>query len=387
MIAVDINESTVKPGAPPETYDEHVQLDLPVSIYEVHLDSWMRVPEEHNRPLTAAEIAPKLADYAAGLDFTHVELLSPPAEGLAGLIETLHQRDIGVILDQPGSLSAAGSLLEQGQLDGLRDGNATFITEGGPGFEMKWDTGWSHTMLDYLGHDPIFRKFHHGDLCRRGEAAAPNDFILPLSHDEMGSGRGSLISQMPGDDWQKFANLRTLLSFQWAWPGKKLLFMGGEFGQWNAWNPDTSLDWHLVREGSRHRGVQQMVGDLNRLYRSEAALQTDAEAGAFELGDCAQAELSIIDWLRRDESGAVILAVFNFTPVPRYNHRLGVPHGGLWREIFNSDALHYGGSGQGNLGAVEASPFGWKRHSYSLTVTLPPLGAVYFKGTEERKGH
>jgi 1,4-alpha-glucan branching enzyme len=158
--------------------------------------------------------------------------------------------------------------------------------------------------------------------------------------------------------------------------------MGGEFGQWSGWNPEASLDWHLVRPGSLHQRLQLMVGDLNQLYRLEPALQSDGDTHDFIWGDRTESELSVIDWLRTDAAREVILAAFNFTPVPRHNHRVGVPRGGIWREVFNSDALEYGGSGQGNLGGLEASPFGWKQHSHSLTLTLPPLGAVFFKAMD-----
>ena len=183
---------------------------------------------------------------------------------------------------------------------------------------------------------------------------------------------------MPGDEWQKFANLRLLFSFMQAHPGPKLLFMGGEFGQWNDWNPDSSLDWHLIKGGSLHAGVQQLVAELNGIYGREPALH-GTRAEVIE----SDAEQGIAGWLRTDErTGAVIVAAFNCLPEPRHNHRIGVPKPGIWKEIFNSDAREYGGSGQGNLGGVEASPLGWNQQTHSLTITLPPLGAAFFKAMD-----
>jgi len=184
---------------------------------------------------------------------------------------------------------------------------------------------------------------------------------LPLSHDEVVHGKGSLLGRMSGDEWQKFANLRLLLSYQWATPGKKLLFMGGEFGQWREWNHDAALDWDLVCEGNRHDGVQRLLGMLNRLYREEPALHSgDVDPGGFEWVDCQDAEQSTLVFLRRcPRGGGMLLAAFNFTPVPRPNTKIGVPCAGYWREVFNSDAAEYGGSGLGNLGGANALPIGW----------------------------
>lgn len=388
MTAIENNPITALKQNGAEPHPPEVHACRPVSIYEVHAASWMRVPEDDYRPLTGAELAPKLAEYANRLNFTHVSLMSGfdvstgfSPEELRRLINRLHDHSLGVILDSPPS-EAGSDALERLGADGWHDGETTCLAEGEQPRKLRWDTVWSRNMLHYLGLDPILRKFHHGDLSERAQRPHPENFILALSHDEVSRGRKSLLSKMPGDDWQKFASLRLLLASQWAQPGGKLTFMGGEFGQWNEWNAGASLDWHLVREGSPHLGVQKMITELNRLYQREPALQeSNRNDSGIEWGDCSESELSVISWLRLGADGGAVLAVFNFTPVPRFNHRIGIASGGSWREIFNSDARDYGGSGQGNLGGVEASPFGWKSHSHSLTVTLPPLGAVFFKAT------
>jgi 1,4-alpha-glucan branching enzyme len=252
---------------------------------------------------------------------------------------------------------------------------------GGLGFGLKWDMGWMHDTLGYLTRDPIHRKYHHNELTFRMMYAFSENFVLPLSHDEVVHGKGSLLSKMPGDEWQQRANFRLLLASMYAQPGKKLLFMGGEFGQWAEWNHDASLDWHLLDHES-HTGLQRLVADLNRLYRQEPALhRCDCEPGGFEWIDCTDADLSLLSWIRRGREGdrAVVVAC-NFTPQPRTNYRIGVPHGGYWREVLNSDSSHYGGSGWGNLGGVEAASQGAHGRPCSLTVTLPPLAAVFFKG-------
>jgi 1,4-alpha-glucan branching enzyme len=484
----------------------------PISIYEVHLGSWMRVPEEGNRFLTYRELAERLGDYVEQHGFTHVEflpLMSHPFYGswgyqvtgyfaptgrygtpqdLMALIDSLHRRGIGVILDwvpshfptdehglayfdgthlyehadlrqgfhpdwnsyifnydrhEVRSFLASNAVfwLEKYHVDALRvDGVASmlyldysrkpgewipnrfggrenldavgllrFVNEtvyrefpdtqtmaeestswpqvsrplylGGLGFGFKWDMGFMHDALDYFSADPVYRRHHHQQLTFRAMYANTENFVLPFSHDEVVHGKGSMLGKMPGDDWRKFANLRLLLAYQWAQPGKKLLFMGAEFGQWREWNHDASLDWHLVSPGNAHNGLQKLVGRLNWLYRSEPALHDgDASPSGFEWVDCHDADHSTLSFLRRsDLTGEVILAVFNFTPVPRHNQRGGVPHGGYWRELLNSDAPDYGGSGQGNRGGVEASPLGWHFKSHSLTLTLPPLGALLFK--------
>lgn len=251
---------------------------------------------------------------------------------------------------------------------------------GGLGFGMKWDMGWMHDMLQYISRDPIHRRYHHNNLTFRMIYAFSENFILPLSHDEVVHGKGSLLSKMPGDDWQKFANLRLLLGYMYGQPGKKLLFMGGEFGQWKEWNHDESLEWHLLNH-QPHFGIQRWVQDLNSMYRSEPALHlNDCNPSGFEWIDCNDSDGSTISFIRKGDSGdETILAVCNFTPVPRYNYRVGVPYGGSWKEILNSDAKEYGGSGHGNLGGVEASAVPLHNRRYSLTLTMPPLGIVFFK--------
>jgi 1,4-alpha-glucan branching enzyme len=489
-------------------------LSAPMAVYEMHLGSWMRVPEEGNRYLTYRELAPRLAEHVTRLGFTHVELLpvmehpfygswgyqttgyyAPTSrygtpQDLMYLIDYLHQHDIGVILDwvpshfptdehglgffdgthlyehadmrqgvhpdwnsfifnygrnevQSFLLSSGLFWLEKYHVDGLRvDAVAsmlyldysrqagdwipnayggrenlaaiaflrrfnecvyqdfpavqTFAEEstawpmvsrptyvGGLGFGMKWDMGWMHDTLSYITKDPIYRPYHHNLLTFRMLYAFTENFLLPLSHDEVVHGKGALLSKMPGDAWQKFANLRALYGYMYTQPGKKLLFMGGEFGQWREWNHDESLDWHLCQE-PRHAGLQRWVEDLNRLYRAEPALyQLDADPSGFEWIDCNDAPVSVVSCLRRASmSDDLILVVCNFTPVPRLNYRVGAPRGGFWQEVRNSDAHDYGGAGYGNMGGVEAAPVPCHGRPYSLNLTLPPLSAVFFKHVE-----
>ncbi|HEY8469350.1 MAG TPA: 1,4-alpha-glucan branching protein GlgB [Longimicrobiales bacterium] len=485
--------------------------DAPISIYEVHLGSWMRVPEEGHRPLTYRELAPRLAEYVLKMGFTHVELLpvmEHPFYGSWGyqvtgyfaptsrygspqdfmyFIDYLHQHGIGVILDWVPShfptdahglaffdgthlyehadprkgfhpdwnslifnygrnevrsflLSSAMFWLDVYHADGLRvDAVASMlyldysrepgewipniyggrenleaiaflrrlneeiyrahpdvqtIAEestawpmvsrptyvGGLGFGMKWDMGWMHDTLRYMSRDPIHRKYHHNDLTFRLLYAFHENFVLPLSHDEVVHGKGSLLGSMPGDLWQKFANLRALFGYMWAQAGKKLLFMGGEFGQWNEWNHEASLDWHLLQYET-HQGVQRWVADLNRLYRSEPALhELDFQPAGFEWVDANDAESSVLSFLRRGRSpDDVILVVCNFTPVVRYEYRVGVPRGGFWRELLNGDAKEYGGSGVGNLGGVQADAIPFHGRPFSLSLVLPPLAVIFLK--------
>jgi 1,4-alpha-glucan branching enzyme len=254
---------------------------------------------------------------------------------------------------------------------------------GGLGFGLKWDMGWMHDTLEYMTKDPIYRKYHHNNLTFRLIYAFFENFILPLSHDEVTHGKGSLLGKMPGDDWQKFANLRLLLGYMYAQPGKKLLFMGGEFGQWREWIHDESLEWHLLQYAP-HSGLQRWVSDLNRFYRGQPALyELDFDPAGFEWVDCNDVEHSAISLIRKGRSrDDVIAVVSNFTPVTHFNYRIGVPQPGFWRELLNSDAGEYGGSGQGNLSGVEATPIPWHGRPYSLTITLPPLAAVFFKPSQ-----
>jgi 1,4-alpha-glucan branching enzyme len=491
-------------------------LDAPIAIYEVHLGSWRRAPEEGHLPLTYRELAPVLAEYVNQMGFTHVEFLPVmeyPFSGSWGyqvtgyfaptsrfgtpqdfmyLIDYLHQHNIGVILDWVPShfptdehglgffdgthlyehaypqkgfhpdwtsfifnygrnevrnflLSSALFWLDKYHADGLRvDGVASMlyldysrkegewmpneyggrenleaidflrrfneevyrnypdvqtIAEestawpmvsrptyvGGLGFGMKWDMGWMHDTLQYISQDPVFRRYHQNDLTFRMLYAFTENFVLPLSHDEVAHGKGSLLGKMPGDDWQKFANLRLLLGYMYAQPGKKLLFMGGELGQWREWQHDESLDWHLLQY-QRHAELQRWVADLNRLYLSQPALyEFDCDPNGFEWIDCINADDSIISFIRKGSStGSIVLAVGNFTPVPRYNYRVGVPRGGFWKELLNSDARDYGGSGQGNLGGVEAAKIQFHNRPYSLNLTLPPLSILFLMSEGEK---
>jgi 1,4-alpha-glucan branching enzyme len=489
-------------------------LAAPISIYELHLGSWRRLPEEGNRSLSYREIAPRLADHVSRLGFTHVQLMpvmEHPFYGSWGyqdtgffaatsrygtpqdlmeMIDLLHQRGIGVLLDwvpshfptdehglaffdgthlyehadprkgfQPdwGSLifnygrsevrsflissalfwldcyhadglrlDAVASMLyldysrQAGQwlpnvhggrenleaIDFLRQLNTAVyrafpdvqtvaeestawpmvsrpVYLGGLGFGLKWDMGWMHDTLSYFGKDPIHRRYHHNEMTFRGLYMWTENFVLPLSHDEVVYGKGSLLGKMPGDRWQKLANLRLLFAWMFAQPGKKLLFMGAELAQEREWDHESSLDWQLENEPD-HAAAGRWLADLNRLYREEPALhQRDCVAGGFVWIDANDADSSVFALLRQGEAGTVpIVAVFNCTPRPRANYRIGVPGGGFWREILNSDARHYGGSGQGNLGGVEASPLPLHGRSHSLTLTLPPLGAVFLKSRD-----
>jgi len=489
-------------------------LDAPMAVYEMHLGSWMRMPEEGNRSLTYRELAPRLAEYVRSMGFTHVEFLpvmEHPFYGSWGyqtsgyftptsrygtpqdfmyLVDQLHRNEIGVILDwvpshfpsdehslgyfdgtylfehaDPGQrihpdwdslifnygreevqsylLSSALCWLDVYHADGLRvdavasmlylnygrrDGEwipnkyggkenleaiaflrrfneevyknysdvQTVAEEstswpmvsrplyvGGLGFGMKWDMGWMHDMLAYMSEDPIHRKFHHNKLTFRMIYSFNENFVLPLSHDEVVYGKGSLLRKMPGDDWQRFANLRLLFGVMYAQPGKKLLFMGGEFGQWNEWYHETSLDWNLLEHPS-HSGVQRWVTDLNQLYKNEPALhELDFDQAGFEWIDCNDSQQSTLSLLRKGRSTEdTIVIACNFTPVPHHNYRVGVPEGGLWREILNSDAQDYDGSGQGNFGAVGAETTSFHGRPYSVNITLPPLAIVYFKRDE-----
>ena len=493
--------------------DSH-RSDGPMTIYEMHLGSWRRLPEEKNRPLSYRELAPELAEYMQKMNFTHVEFLpvmEHPFYGSWGyeslgffaptsrygspqdfmyLVDCLHQHSIGVILDwvpahfpsdehglgyfdgtylfehanprqrihpdwdslvfnygrrelQSFLISSGLFWLRNYHADGLRvDAVASMLYldygrkegewipnehggrenveaiaflrrfneevynshpevqtiaeestdwplvsrptyAGGLGFGMKWDMGWMHDTLSYMSKDPIHRTYHHNQLTFRLIYAYHENFILPLSHDEVVHGKGSLIRQMSGDDWQKFANLRLLYGYMYGQPGKKLLFMGGEFGQWNEWYHEESLHWYLL-DYPLHASLQRWVEDLNKLYQNERALhQLDFDPAGFEWIDSNDSQNSVLSFLRRGRSeDDTVLIVCNFTPVPRYNYRAGVPRGGFWREVLNSDAKEYGGSGHGNLGGMEASPIPFHGRPYSLNLTLPPLGVTFLKADE-----
>jgi len=483
-------------------------LHAPMAIYEVHLGSWRRAPDEGNRYLSYRELADWLPAYVHDMGFTHVELLpitEHPFYGSWGyqttgyfaptsrygsaqdfmyLVDRLHQAGIGVILDWVPShfpsdehglayfdgthlyehadprqgfhpewssyifnygraevraflLSSAVFWLDQYHIDGLRvdavasmlyldysrkpgewvpnvygghenleaigflrtlnetayreRGDIQTIAEestawpmvsrpthvGGLGFGLKWNMGWMHDTLDYFGNDPVHRKYHHDKLTFSIWYAFAENFVLPLSHDEVVYGKRSLLDKMPGDAWQKFANLRLLFGYMYAHPGKKLVFMGGEYGQWQEWSHERSLDWHLL-DDPRHAGVQRWVRDLNTLYRGEPALHAqDGDPAGFAWIDFHDHAQSVVSFLRRG-GGRTVLVVANFTPVPRYNYRVGVPHAGFWREVANSDASLYGGSGLGNWGGAETTPTPEHGQYHSLTLTLPPLAILVF---------
>jgi len=486
--------------------------DAPISIYEVHLGSWRRVPEEGDRLLTYAEIAPLLADYVVEHGFTHVELLpvmehpffgswgyhvtgffAPTsrygtASDFAALVDTLHGAGIGVILDWVPAhfpsdayalagfdgthlfehadprqglhpdwqslifnygrhevrsflLSAACFWLDAFHVDGLRfdavasmlyldysrgpgewipnrlggrenldaieflttcndevhrafPGVSTFAEEstawpgvtspteeGGLGFDYKWDLGWMHDTLDYLAKDPIHRRWHHDQLTFRSMYATSEQFVLPLSHDEVVHGKSSLLDKMPGDDWQRFANVRLLLGFQLAQPGKKLLFMGDEFAQRGEWRHDASLDWHQLND-PRHRGIAVLTSDLNSLYTSRAALHRDDRADrGFAWIDGNDREQSVLCIERFDGAGDHLVIVLNATPQPREGYLVGMPAGGRWHLLVNSDDPRYGGSGHRVLADVEALEEPWHGRAHRVELVLPPLALLIYGPT------
>jgi 1,4-alpha-glucan branching enzyme len=493
-----------------ESRQQRELLKSPLSIYEVHLGSWRRVPEEHNRSFNYREIAPLLAEYVKDMGFTHVELLPVMEHPFAGswgyqvtgyfaptarwgtpddfrfFVDYLHQQGIGVILDWVPAhfptdsfalarfdgtalyehldprkghhpdwdtyifnygrdevrnflvanalhwlldyhadglrVDAVASMLylDYGRKEGewipnqyggrenleavafikslneLTYGRApgtVMIAEestswgavskptyiGGLGFGFKWDMGWMHDTLSYFSRDPIHRRYHHHRELTFGFLYAwSENFILPLSHDEVVHGKASMLSKMPGDRWRQFANLRSLYAYMWARPGKKMLFMGGEFGQWHEWNHDESLHWHLTQY-DEHRQLQALVRDLNRIYRAEPALwEADNEPASFRFIDADNADDNVIAFMRSPRSDARrLICVCNFSPAVRYGYRIGVPAPGRYHEILNTDSAYFGGSNVGNSGGVGAEALSRHGFDYSLVLTLPPLAVVW----------
>jgi len=486
-------------------------IHAPMSIYEIHIGSWRKVPEDGNRPLTYREMADYLPDYVSSMGFTHVEFLpvtEHPFYGSWGyqslgyfaptsrygtpqdfmyLIDSLHKHNIGVIFDWvpshfPGDehglsyfdgthlyehsdpkqgfhpdwksyifnhdryevraflVSSAIFWFDKFHIDGLRvDAVASMlyldysrengewvpnhyggrenlgaiyflrrlneavysdypdvqmIAEessawpmvsrptyvGGLGFGMKWNMGWMHDTLEYFTKEPIHRKHHHNQLTFSIWYAFFENFLLPLSHDEVVFGKGSLIGKMPGDYWQKFANLRLLFGYMYGHSGKKLLFMGGEFAQWSEWYHETSLDWNLL-EYEKHQQIQRWVQDLNRLYRAEPAMyELDADREGFEWVDFSDWEGSIISFIRKGRTvNDLVLVICNFTPVTRTGYKIGVPREGFWKEVLNSDSSEYGGSNNGNSGGVNAGKDSSYGHGFSISLTIPPLAVLFMK--------
>ncbi|QEL20034.1 1,4-alpha-glucan branching protein GlgB [Limnoglobus roseus] len=486
--------------------------DAPVSIYEVHLGSWMREDGPPYHSLSYRDLAPHLTEHVKKCGFTHIEFLPVTEHPFFGswgyqttgyfaatsrfgtpqdlmyLIDYLHQHDIGVILDWVPShfatdahglayfdgthlyehsddrqgyhpdwgsyifnysrhevrsflLSSAMFWLDKYHIDGIRvDAVAsmlyldysrkagewipnqyggkenieaidflrrfnqtvyekypdvqTYAEEstswgmvsrptyvGGLGFGYKWDMGWMHDTLKYFEKEAIHRKYHQNDLTFRMLYAYHENFVLPLSHDEVVHGKGPLWDKMPGDEWQKFANLRALYAYQWGMTGKKLLFMGGEIAQRQEWRHDSSIDWHLLEHDS-HKGILQLISDLNHLYRANPAMhELDNQPGGYEWIDALDSGSSVMSFLRKGKTLDRVVVVCNFTPVPRYNYRIGVPCPGYWKEALNSDAATYGGSNVGNNGGVHAEFLPMHGQPYSVNLTLPPLGVVFMHGT------
>ncbi|WP_159715950.1 1,4-alpha-glucan branching enzyme, partial [Geminicoccus flavidas] len=254
------------------------------------------------------------------------------------------------------------------------------VEEGGLGFTYKWNMGWMHDTLHYMEQDPVYRSYNHGAFTFGMVYAYTERFVLPLSHDEVVHGKGSLLRKMPGDEWQKFANLRAYLGYMWAHPGKKLLFMGCEIAQVTEWNHDAQVSWELL-DDPRHAGMQRLVRDLNRIYQTEPALHaTDFDPAAFAWAVVDDAANSVFAMLRTaPDGGSIILAVSNMTPVPRYGYRIGVPRAGTWQEILNTDALGYGGSNVGNGGSVTTEEVPAHGQDVSVQLVLPPLATVLFR--------
>jgi 1,4-alpha-glucan branching enzyme len=486
-------------------------LTAPLAIYEVHLGSWMRMPEEGDRWLTYRELAQKLIPYAKDLGYTHLELLpvtEHPFDGSWGyqstgyfaatsryghpeefmaFVDAAHQAGLGVIIDwspahfpdDPHGLAAFDGThlydhadprkgyhpdwhsrifnydrpevrlflinsalfwFDLYHIDGLRVdavasmlyldygrkpgewipnefgghenlGAISFLKDlntlvhrdypgvmmiaeestawpgvsrpvytGGLGFTFKWNMGWMHDVLDYFGRDPVYRRFHQDQLTFGLLYAFSENFILALSHDEVVHGKRSLLDKMPGDFWQRFAHLRLLHSFMYGHPGKKMLFMGGEFGQWREWDHDRSLDWHLC-DYEPHRGIQRLIRDLNRLYREEPALhEADFDWSGFQWIDFHDADHSVIAFLRQSPTtGRSVVCVYNFTPIPRREYRIGVPEAGWYRELLNTDSAYYGGSNTGNGGGIPSAPIPAHHFSHSVLLTLPPLAGLFLR--------
>lgn len=483
----------------------------PYSVYELHLGSWRRKPEDNNRPLTYRELAEELPAYIKDMGFTHVEfmpvmhhpfngswgyqitgyfaahsLLGSPQD-LMHLIDVLHQNGIGVIMDWVPShfpsdehglayfdgthlfehadprkgyhpdwnsyifnygrnevrsflISNALFWLDKYHVDGLRvDAVASMlyldysrkegewipnehggrenleaisllkefnqavhdnfpevltiaeestawpavtgaVEHGGLGFNMKWMMGWMHDTLDYFSKDPIYRRHHQGEITFSIIYAFSERFMLPLSHDEVVHGKGSLLRKMPGDEWQAFANLRALYAYMYAHPGAKLMFMGAELGQATEWNHDSSLDWHLLQFGY-HQGIQQLLRELNAVYKAEPALYAHTfDPAGFQWVDLNDAHNSVISFLRKGDSPQEeLLVVCNFTPAMHEHYRLGVPHGGEWVQVFNSDDSRYGGSNKHNPEVIHTSHEPFHGNDHSLTLVLPPMAVIYLK--------
>jgi 1,4-alpha-glucan branching enzyme len=507
----DLSTYTWQDGAWMAARSRWDPLTAPLAIYEVHLGSWMRIPEQNNRWLTYEELAAQLIPYAIDLGYTHLELMpvtehpfdgswgyqatgyfaatsryGDPA-GFMAFVDAAHRAGLGVIMDWAPAhfpddphglalfdgthlydhadprlgyhpdwhsrifnydrvevrtflLNSALFWLEKYHIDGLRvdavasmlyldygrkpgewipnefggnenlgavsllkelnvlihrefPGAVTIAEEstawpgvsrptytGGLGFTFKWNMGWMHDMLSFFQYDPIYRRFHQHQITFGLLYAFSENFVLALSHDEVVHGKRTLLDKMPGDLWQRFANLRLLYGYMYSHPGKKMLFMGGEFGQWREWNHDTSLDWHLC-ENEPHRGLQRLIRDLNRIYREEPALhEVDFDWSGFQWIDFSDSDNSIIAYLRKAKTlQAAIVCLCNFTPVPRHGYRVGVPEPGWYRELINTDGMAYGGSNIGNGGGILAAEVPSHGFPYSLSVTLPPLSILWLK--------
>lgn len=284
-------------------------------------------------------------------------------------VEFLKQLNAMVHAEFPGALTIAEESTAWPMVS-----RPTYV--GGLGFSMKWNMGWMNDTLRYFHRDPIHRRWHHNELTFGQVYAYSENYVLPFSHDEVVHGKGSLIGKMPGDAWQRFANLRLLLAWQAFTPGKKLMFMGGEFGQPREWSEGRELDWSLLNDPV-HAGLQRLSSDLNHLYRDHSALYSeDFEPGGFDWIDCHDSENSVLSWIRRGRDGSFVIVAVNLTPAPKIAYRIGVPEAGRYREILNSDSAYYGGSNLGNAGGLEASVGEWMNRPANLEITLPPLAAV-----------